>query len=434
MWAITMDESLTNKKVLIVSNNALSETNNNGKTLLSLIRGYPKENISQLYFSNENPSFINCNSFYKITDIDILKKKFGSVISESEEKPKQSEKNLLSTLQPILKKYEFFRLGREALWKYASFDKENLIKWVEKQNPDVIIFCAGDSVFAYEITDLLVQYFNTKLVIYITDDYILPRANLSVFWWIRRKLILDKMQLLIPSSDLFLVISDRMRKKYKKIFNKESLVFLNTPREIEYKDKAEQLDNEKVELIYAGGFHYNRWKVLHKIAVAIEVYNSRNPTKKAFLSIYSNSEPNRRILKKINIEGSSKFYGQLNQSELSHKLDESDILVHAEAFDRKSRHSTMLSVSTKIPEYLVLNKTILAVGPVEIASIDYLSNRKNVFMITKDKDIKAQIFKLLKCKAKDKSYKAHCLSSHFDDKEINNIKDIMSYIFNSSFA
>lgn len=427
-----MDKSLINKKILIVSNNALSETNNNGKTLLSLVRGYPKENISQLYFSDETPSFINCNNFYKITDTDIIKKNFGSEVSQRAEKLKQSEKKSSSKLRPLIKNYEFFRLGREALWKYVSFDKDNLIKWVEKQNPDVIFFCAGDSVFAYDITDLLVRYFETKLVVYITDDYILPRVNLSIFWWMRRKLILDKMQSLIPSSDLFVVISNKMRAEYKKIFHKESVIFLNTPTEIEY--KLEQLDNERVELIYAGGFHYNRWKSLNKIAVAIEFYNSQNPAKKAFLSIYSNSEPNRRILKKINIEGSSKFYGQLNQSELSHKLDESDILVHAEAFDRKSKHSTMLSVSTKIPECLVLNKTILAVGPAEIASIDYLSNRKNVFMITKDNDIKLQVFTLLKCKAKDKSYKAHCLSSHFDDKEINSIKDIMSYIFNSSFA
>lgn len=427
-----MDKLLINKKILIVSNNALSETNNNGKTLLSLVRGYPKENISQLYFSDETPSFINCNNFYKITDTDIIKKNFGSEVSQSTEKLKQSEKKSSSKLRSLIKNYEFFRLGREALWKYVSFDKDNLIKWVEKQNPDVIFFCAGDSLFAYDITDLLVRYFETKLVVYITDDYILPRVNLSIFWWMRRNLILDKMQSLIPSSDLFVVISNKMRAEYKKIFHKESVVFLNTPTEVEY--KLEQLDNERVELIYAGGFHYNRWKVLNKIAVAIEFYNSQNPAKKAFLSIYSNSEPNKHILKKINIEGSSEFYGQLNETELSHKLNESDILVHAEAFDRKSKHSTMLSVSTKIPEYLVLSKTILAVGPVEIASIDYLSNRKNVFMITKDKDIKAQVFKLLKCKAKDKSYKAHCLSSHFDDKEINNIKDIMSYIFNSSFA
>lgn len=425
----SMNELLTDKKVLIISNNALSETNNNGKTLSSLIKGYPKENVSQLYFSNEKPSFVNCSNFYKITDTDIIKKNFGSKVVQDIEQPKISKKNLLSTLQPIIKNYEFFRLGREALWKYVSFDKKSLIQWVEMQNPDVILFCAGDSVFAYDITNLLVRHFRSKLVVYITDDYILPRINLSVFWWIRRNLILNKMQPLIQSSDLFLVISDRMRNEYKKLFNKDSLVFLNTPREIEYKDKTEQLDNERVELIYAGGFHYNRWKVLYKIAVAIEVYNSRNPTKKAFLSIYSNSETSKRILENLNIEGSSKFYGQLNETELSHKLEQSDILIHAEAFDRKSKYSTKLSISTKIPEYLMLNKTILAVGPSNIASIDYLVDRKNVFIINQANKIEKQILKLLRSKAEDRGYKSYELFNHFEDKEISNIKDIFSYLF-----
>ena len=42
-------------RLLIISNNVLSETNNNGKTILSYFDTIPKEQVAQLYFSGECP-------------------------------------------------------------------------------------------------------------------------------------------------------------------------------------------------------------------------------------------------------------------------------------------------------------------------------------------------------------------------------------------
>ena len=50
----------------------------------------------------------------------------------------------------------------------------------------------------------------------------------------------------------------------------------------------------------------------------------------------------------------------------------SDFLVHAESFDSENKKVTMLSISTKIPEYLSSNRCIVAIGPSEIASINLI--------------------------------------------------------------
>jgi hypothetical protein len=51
---------------------------------------------------------------------------------------------------------------------------------------------------------------------------------------------------------------------------------------------------------------------------------------------------------------------------------ESNVLVHAESFDESTRLYTRLSLSTKIPQYLMAGRCVLAYGPAELASIRYV--------------------------------------------------------------
>ena len=52
-------------KILIICHNLYDVTNNIGKTLVSLMDGYPKDKIAQLYFRNDAPSFQYCSNYYK---------------------------------------------------------------------------------------------------------------------------------------------------------------------------------------------------------------------------------------------------------------------------------------------------------------------------------------------------------------------------------
>ena len=55
-------------------------------------------------------------------------------------------------------------------------------------------------------------------------------------------------------------------------------------------------------------------------------------------------------------------------------MEETDVLVHVESFDAYCKAKTSLSISTKIPEYLSSKRLILAIGPDDIASMEYLKN------------------------------------------------------------
>ena len=61
-------------KILVVSNNPFSYTDNNGKTLVSFFKYYDNTSIAQLYFSDEKAECDKFTNFFKISDNDILKK------------------------------------------------------------------------------------------------------------------------------------------------------------------------------------------------------------------------------------------------------------------------------------------------------------------------------------------------------------------------
>lgn len=369
-------------RILVISNNPFSKTNNNGKTLASFFKN-PAFEVSQLYFSDEKPTDNYYGNFYKISDRDILNR----FLKNGNTSPNIINNSNSNTSKINIKKSNFTRLIREILWKITKWKSEDLIRWLDNINPDIIFFCAGDSVFAYRIFDFILNKYNSKSIVYVTDDYILPRKTINIFWWLRRNLVLRRLKNSLGMSDLFIVISEQMRSRYRDIFGKDSIVMINATKI----NKRENLENKSnvLNFVYAGGLNFNRYKTLSLISDAISK-NNANSEKKAYLKIFSGSKLDEEQLNKIEIEGSSKFYGFLNEKELEVELNKADVLVHVESFEKIIIESTRLSVSTKISEYISLCKPILAVGPDNIASMKFLD--ETAYKITNTNDIESYLY------------------------------------------
>lgn len=394
-------------KILVISNNAFSKTSNNGKTLASFFRSFSAINIAQLYFSSEIPTDDYFQNHYQIPDVQLLKSIFSRSITsgrvvkpcEKENHSVNSESNFINEkVKTILGYSNFARIIRELIWSIGNWETEELTNWIDEFSPDVIFLCAGDSEFAYTITRKLRDRFDSKLIIYITDDYVLPRNNFNIFWWFRRNRILKRIRDVLKNSNLFITISKSMSEAYKILFNKESICFMNITSSLRQNNSVAIKNDKKdtIDLVYTGGLHFNRYKTLALLAHAIKQYNiSKSVNEKyAYLRIYSINRPSRSIIKKINIEGVSKYCGSLNSDELKDVLNKCDIPVHVESFERKNIESTRLSISTKIPEYLSLGKAILAIGPKDVASMEYLD--KSAYCINNPNEIVKEIQLLFK--------------------------------------
>lgn len=383
-----------NKKILIVSNNSLSIRKNNGKTINSIFQSYPNSLIRQLYFNTEIPDGKSINSFFRITDKEILQKKFrvkynaGRIVKHKNGyKNKIGEKNDLKISIP---RNSFTRLVRELIW-HNNWQSTSLLAWLDDFEPDLIFFVAGDSIFAYDIVNFIQNRYQTKLITYITDDYILKRRTLSPSWWIKRNKLLQKIKRILSKTDVFLTISHEMKNVYLDIFNKDSQVVVNMANRDYYGSEENTLE-KTITITYAGGLHLNRDKVIYKCGEAIKNIN-KGESNIIQLEIYSSQNLDKRSLGLINTEGASKYMGSLDSTELHEKLKKSDILLHVESFQNKNIEDTRLSISTKISEYASYGKIILAIGPNQVASMKLLKDY--AYCINNIDEIESKLHNLL---------------------------------------
>lgn len=366
--------NIQDKKVLIISHNPLSRVNNNGKTLVSIFKGVAEENIYQIYLNGDIPDCGEGCHYLQLNEKQIL----NSVIRR---------KNLccvevkadLNNVSPATIKLRSFgnqtkRLLRECVWKITLWESK-LDGWLRDKQFDVVFFMAGDGLFAYDVYRHVMRQMKAKGCLFFTDDYIIGKTSRSPIAALRRALLRNKMKKTLKFTEELYVISEEMREAYREIFKADGCVIRNfsVEKNRENTEPATNDSSDCLTMVYAGGLHYNRWKVLSEIAKELADINSANQIK-CFLKIYSAQNISDDIVEKLNIAGGAEFCGGASASEISKVYAKADILLHVESFDKKAIASTKYSFSTKIPEYLSADKCVLAVGPDEVASIRYLSD------------------------------------------------------------
>lgn len=385
-------------RVLIVSVNPLSRTSNNGKTYASFFDGYPKEHLAQLYFHREIPTSNVCDNYFKISDEDIIDNIFtkNKSIGRKVYREDIEERAIPTNVNNKLKRISIIRFLRSLIWLSIDLESGDVKKWIDDFNPEVIFFCGGNANYLYNKVLKLSKIYNSKIVYYITDDYVLPYFSLNIFDQINRFWTLKVLKKICNNSSLIFTIGDKMSKVYSERYGISSKRIMNLV-EVETKNMPDgELKINDLQFVYVGGLHSNRWKTLSFIGKSLERVNKKGF--KGNIKIYSQSQPEEKILQELNNKGYSEFLGSLDTKGVKKVISQADVLVHVESFDNKSKKITSLSISTKIPEYMSSGKSILAVGPSDVASIEYINETESGFIVSSnvDKDVDDIIIDIFK--------------------------------------
>ncbi len=408
-------------KILIISNNALSTTSNNGKTLESFLHYFDKNRIAQLYLKNEIPDSIHCTNFFRITEYDLIKNFFNRKCCG--EKIDNSKKNNNIIAQKSLKKNNILIFFRELLWLIGPWKSQKLKKWLNDIKPTHILFCAGDSLFAYRIAFFISKMFKSKFIVFYTDDYYFRKKNKNFLIRVYQHLIKKKIKKSINECDLLLTISDYMRMTYKKIFNKDSVVVANMPS-LPTQIVSKHISNSKAyQLVYAGSLYYSRDKMLFEIGEILDLINQKYDTNH-ILNIYTGST----ISTQVNIPKSIRINPSVNKEELNIIFQNSDIFVFVESYEESYTEKTRFSFSTKIPEYLSYRKCVLCYGPDTVGSIIYL--KKVAYCITDKSTLYNDLIKLLNDENLCKQIGKKCYTEFLDYKMKVNPKKIYNILCN----
>lgn len=383
------------KRVLVISSRCFSTTDSNGQTLLHLIEGIPKEEVSQLYFYENLPSIKGYN-YFQLSDKDILRGLFNK---NKRGRKVEVEEDVIEDTITIEKKYHIKRTVlllwiRYFIWK-TSWLSPQIVKWLDDINPDVIFFMAGDGLHTYKICDWVKERYNGLLYTYVTDDYILKRKKENFFEILYRKKVFKHLKKTAHESEELFTICERMRAKYNEVLLKDSKILVNSCKPL-YDGGTYNLEKGKdIVFLYAGGLYYGRDKLLLELSKALDKINedSDESTGMASLHIYSNQKPEDEFIDELSTTYSGKYKSSLNEDELIRKLNLCDYPVFVESFDLENFERSRLSFSTKILQYLSLKKCILAIGPRNTGSMDILE--KVAVCVNDESKIYATVKKML---------------------------------------
>lgn len=375
-----------NRRILVISHNSFSDSINNGKTLESLFKLLPKENIAQLFFSeNENPDFDFCNNYFKITDTDVLisllsyKNKKVSRLTRYEEKNTNNKKSsLYKKVWNYLKEISSYIITfRDLLWKTGRWKSSSLFKWIEEFNPDVIFYCGGNSGFSHEIAVFLKKKYNIPLITYFTDDYLINPIPRNILDKIQRSRMKKFYKKTVDNSSLLFVIGDLMAEEYSAYFKRTFYPIMNSVPNDKFdffndlKNKNKTSPKDTLRITYFGGLHLNRWEMISHLGEIIK-NNINSFNIKPYIEVFTNTPITTNI--KDNFDKNEIIIKKpLSGDELIKEMVNSDILLHVESDDKYYKSLTKLSVSTKLPEYLLTKNFILGFGPQDVASMKLLS-------------------------------------------------------------
>lgn len=383
-------------RVLVVAHNPFSDVQNNGKTLTGFFEGWPRDRLAQLYLTLDEPSFTVCGNFYRVTDLDVLKDllRLGSSSagpvqqtswqSDSKVKASLSRSRLYRLVRRVfLARLPLALMIRSVVWRRGRRDDDRLRQWLDDFAPELVFFQSSSATFAFDLVEQICADRRIPLIVETTDDYLTPGSR----WSLTGRLYYRGMQRVyrraVTRAYAVVAICQKMADEYRRRFGGSYVLAMNSVAIEETSPPTALTPDRPAVLHFAGNLGLNRWRVLASVGRALDELAERHGIT-AQLEIYSIDEPEPAVLEALTTSRRVRFCGAVGHDELREHRARADVVVHVESFDRRNRHVTRLSVSTKIPEYMASDRVIFAVGPGDVASIEYLRDNEIGQVVTED--------------------------------------------------
>ena len=374
-------------RVLVVSNIEWADDNAFGNTISNWFSNMPDIEFASIYRRHSKPNNNICNKYYCITPLSIIRNYFTPKFIGYEFSIDKTLKNKLEYINNK-NKFEkkiihcFNHLGLKILpfienffFNTKKWENDKFIDFVKRFKPEIVFSFITSSKAGFQIVKAIKEIVPTcKQIGFIADDVYGVLKSYS-----KEKTIEEHIHI----ADKVYGCSDILVENYSKMFN----VKIDTLYKGCTFDKDIIPKNNSIKtIVYAGNLHYGRLKTLAELAKSIAEHNKKNDTK-VELNIYTNELLNNEQKKSLNIHGASKLCGTRPYSEIKEIMDEADITLHAESFKDENIKVVRYSFSTKIIDCLQSNSVLLAIGPANIASIDFAKKVPGAFVVTDLSDI-----------------------------------------------
>ncbi len=360
-------------RILVISRSAWRNDNSTGNTLTDFFSDMPDAEIYSLCMREQPPqNGIAKRNFY-VSEKQMLRKILGKPAAVgAENSPESDDDGTEKAMYDKAKRHPNYLLYamREMVWNLGGWQNDSLRQYITEIDPDIIFFPTFGHYYPHKLLQYLHTLTNAKIVLFHADDhYTLNQCSLSPIYWLYRFGLRKWMRRTATIAAVQYCISDVQKADYDKAFGCECKL-LTKFADFDGEPPLKEAYGKPLQLVFTGNININRWKSL---AILVKVLRRINQDGvKAQLRIYTATPMTEAMQKALDVTDTSFLMGAVPSSEIPRIQSEADMLVHAEALDRKNRLTVRQSFSTKIVDYLKSARPIVAVGPKEVASIKHL--------------------------------------------------------------
>lgn len=367
-------------------------------TFSSLLEGIKDVDISSIYFRSDIPDSTVAKHYFHIVENRVIKSILNSNIKTGEEvQPSTSGMDNENENKLEHKRYAYFSRnrnciflwGRELLWKLGRWKSPELDKFLDKVRPDVFMFTIESYPYFNRVNEYIIKRCKPKkIIIYWWDDNFTYKQRKNPAYLISRFFIRRAAKRIMRVATDVLAISPKMKRECDDFFNVNSTIITKPIRNLD--KHTYSLKNRPLRFLYTGSMVIGRQKTLIALARILQKINENG--QRAYLDIYSKTVLNPKDSEALNIPGTCRIIGQIPQSQVFEEQLRSDVLVFVESFENKTAR---LSFSTKLTDYLSSGRCILAIGPEDISSMEYLSSEKAAITCFDENQLKIKVAEII---------------------------------------
>ena len=401
-------------KVLVVGETFHKKTGT-GITLSNLFMDWPKDKLAVLSGSNIWQSDVGfCHNYYvfkktnkiltvyrNIFSIKVKNIEYEGVVTArdidkyiniqyntvSESEKKTIIHRCIKRLSTILKIKTFIR----TILKFSGLTPlinqieitSLMEKWIQMIKPD-ILYSAANTYEQIQFILELHKRLNIPYAIHIGDDHIkmMPPKGLLYFYWKHK--MNSQFSFLIRKAIVRLSICEYMSQIYKNRYGFDFTPYLN-PIEIDkwlsFAKKKWEI-NKTFKILYAGRYGFDNAKLLHQLAFIIDKLNVEGFNVQLDMMFGEFTD-------KVKIEAFKKYNNTKIEKYIPHDnifsvIPTYDLLYLPLGFDKKTKKIYSVSLSTKIPEYMISGTPILVNAPEDTGYYQYAKQENWGYLLPTD--------------------------------------------------
>jgi len=375
-------------RVLIVSRAVWEDNRGTSSTLTNLFSDYGADRLAHIYIETKIPNTKCCDHFFQISEFALIKRLFNFRIKTGRETHNGETVQNAEILQTAKKesgimsyvrshRSYLFSFLRELLWAFNGWKSKELCQFIVDFKPDVVWVDGSPLILMNRLGLYVKRIANKPCAHFLQDDAYTYKSCSGWASKIFRCAIRPHIKRLVKESSTVFVASPKMKEEYDAIFGINS-IFLAKGADFSTHQDIEHTLNKPLRLVYLGQVIYGRIYSLISLSKVLQAINKDKV--KAQLFVYTNNAISDELKKQLLAGNSTFLVPPVPYNEVANVIHDADIVVFVESFERKYKNVARLSFSTKLCDYLSSGRAILAVGPEDIAPMNYLKDNKAAFV------------------------------------------------------